>query len=147
MKIIHRFLPAPAAALVLFGCASDSGERTSPVQLPHVQTPVFAAPVVMELEALLAKPCPDRNPPAVEQWKEHSQWLVSVRQRLADVYDDYEEQCNTDPRAMELPPITAYGPFIDLQNAFQMEARQFNSMSNALKARHDEAMSSIRNSK
>lgn len=37
--------------------------------------------------------------------------------------------------------------FQALQNAAQMESRQFQSISNALKARHDIAMSSIRNTR
>ena len=63
-----------------------------------------------ELDGLVARSCPDKDAAARQQWQEHSQWLVSVRKRLAEVYADYEEQSNTDPRAMVLPPITAYEP-------------------------------------
>jgi len=63
------------------------------------------------------------------------------------VYADYEQESNTDPRAMVLPPITAYEPFLALKNAIQMESRQYNSVSNALKTRHDSAMAAIRNMK
>jgi len=37
--------------------------------------------------------------------------------------------------------------FLALQNQMQMEARQYNAVSNALKVRHDAAMSAIRNMK
>jgi hypothetical protein len=37
--------------------------------------------------------------------------------------------------------------FLALQNQMQMESRQFNAVSNALKVRHDAAMSAIRNMK
>ncbi|MGD2153672.1 MAG: hypothetical protein PVG79_10425 [Gemmatimonadales bacterium] len=37
--------------------------------------------------------------------------------------------------------------FLALQNQMQMEARQYNTVSNALKVRHDAAMSAIRNMK
>ena len=37
--------------------------------------------------------------------------------------------------------------FLSLQNQMQMESRQFNSVSNALKVRHDSAMAAIRNMK
>jgi hypothetical protein len=37
--------------------------------------------------------------------------------------------------------------FMALQNAMQMESRQFNAVSNALKVRHDSAMAAVRNMK
>ncbi|NIN71917.1 MAG: hypothetical protein GTO46_08305, partial [Gemmatimonadetes bacterium] len=37
--------------------------------------------------------------------------------------------------------------FLALQNQMQMESRQFNAVSNALKVRHDSAMGAIRNMK
>ena len=37
--------------------------------------------------------------------------------------------------------------FIGLQNSMQMESRQFQAVSNALKVRHDSAMSAVRNMK
>jgi predicted transcriptional regulator len=37
--------------------------------------------------------------------------------------------------------------FLALQNQMQMESRQYNTVSNALKVRHDAAMSAIRNMK
>jgi len=37
--------------------------------------------------------------------------------------------------------------FMQLQNAMQMESRQFQAVSNALKVRHDSAMSAVRNMK
>ncbi len=37
--------------------------------------------------------------------------------------------------------------FISLQNSMQMESRQFQAVSNALKVRHDSAMSAVRNMK
>jgi hypothetical protein len=37
--------------------------------------------------------------------------------------------------------------FLALQNQMQMEGRQFNAVSNALKVRHDAAMGTIRNMK
>jgi hypothetical protein len=37
--------------------------------------------------------------------------------------------------------------FLALQNQMQMESRQFNSVSNALKVRHDSAMAAVRNMK
>jgi hypothetical protein len=37
--------------------------------------------------------------------------------------------------------------FMQLQNSMQMESRQFQAVSNALKVRHDSAMSAVRNMK
>ncbi|KPK81322.1 MAG: hypothetical protein AMS25_07100 [Gemmatimonas sp. SM23_52] len=37
--------------------------------------------------------------------------------------------------------------FLALQNSMQMESRQYNAVSNALKVRHDSAMAAIRNMK
>ena len=37
--------------------------------------------------------------------------------------------------------------FLSLQNSMQMESRQFQAVSNALKVRHDSAMSAVRNMK
>ncbi len=39
------------------------------------------------------------------------------------------------------------GQFLALQNSMQQQSRQYQTISNALKARHDAAMSSIRNMK
>jgi hypothetical protein len=37
--------------------------------------------------------------------------------------------------------------FLALQNQMQMESRQYNAVSNALKVRHDSAMAAVRNMK
>lgn len=154
MKTLAPVLPLLLALAA--ACQTDSDGRSTegstrssqnPGRLEVSDTAVLAAPTTSKLNALISGACPDRSSAELEQWKEHTKWPVSVRDRVNRVYADYERESNTDPRAMVLPPITAYEPFLALENAIQMESRQFDAVSKALKTRHGSAMAAIRNMK
>jgi len=94
-----------------------------------------------------------------KQWKELSEWLESVIQTYSQkekslnaVISDSKKLAkkNSDTRSQEnmLEQMNQMNmEFLQLQNSMQMESRQFNTVSNALKVRHDAAQAAIRNMK
>ena len=53
----------------------------------------------------------------------------------------------TKKDSIQQKPMSMNMEFLALQNQMQMESRQFNSVSNALKTRHDSSMNAIKNMK
>jgi len=91
------------------------------------------------------------------QSEQLTEYVESLRRQLADCEkssscpDSTKNEIKTGLAAAlrELQRVnrTFNQEFLALQNQMQMESRQFNSVSNALKARHDAATASIRNIK
>jgi hypothetical protein len=85
------------------------------------------------------------------------EYVESLRRQLADCQkysscpdstkNEIEAELATASRELQRVNRTFNQEFLALQNQMQMESRQFNSVANALKARHDVAMASIRNMK
>ena len=48
-------------------------------------------------------------------------------------------------KKIQQKPMSQNMEFLQLQNTMQQESRQFNSVSNALKTRHDSSMKAIKN--
>ena len=109
-----------------------------------------------------------------QQWRNQTEWLRSVERRLADVLEkrpvsEAERTAAATPRPVrkELDKATPQlaeaaggdedGPvgtaetleleLTRLQHTIQQESRRFQTLLNALKARHDAAMTSVRNMK
>ena len=85
------------------------------------------------------------------QWKDHGAWLASVRKRYAQYATAAEGNfgdtagLSGDDMVKRMAEMNLQ--FLQLQEAVQNESRRFQTLSNASKARHDIAMSSIRNIK
>jgi hypothetical protein len=101
--------------------------------------------LVSKLDEQIAKPAPKGATATVTtEWENSAAWLTSVRDRYA-------------AHALELQNAVAAGgdmvakmaqmnmQFLALQNATQNESRKFRTLSNSSKARHENAMSAIRN--
>ena len=84
-------------------------------------------------------------------WREQSEWLAEVRQR----YQSFAERLSTQTssasglsgQAMMNEMTRMDMEFLSLQSEIQNASRRFQTLSNAMKARHDAAMSAIRNIK
>lgn len=93
------------------------------------------------------------------KWKEQTEWINSVVKRLAVHEKNVKLVLKDTKKGVKKgsPPTVQKASlqqmsdmnmqFLQLQNSMQMESRAFNAVSNALKVRHDAAMSSIRNMK
>jgi hypothetical protein len=106
------------------------------------------------------------------KWVEHTKWLQAQIARLKKFRDKHASAVNTLKSAISGSSskgtssgssgqagggLTGAGmiqqnmqmnmEFLALQNQMQMESRQFNAVSNALKVRHDAAMAAVRNMK
>ncbi|UCC84857.1 MAG: hypothetical protein JSW46_08045 [Gemmatimonadota bacterium] len=78
--------------------------------------------------------------------------LASLAERMAGEVSDRGaarqlRQLTTAVDGLQQKMLDMNMQFLALQNQMQMESRQFNAVSNALKVRHDAAMSAIRNMK
>ncbi len=90
------------------------------------------------------KPPADLTPRQLAEWKEQTKWLKSVRDRYQKMDSAYAP-ANQRSRTIDTAKLNT--EFLALQNAVQMESRKFQTLSNASKARHDIAMSAIRNTR
>jgi hypothetical protein len=78
--------------------------------------------------------------------------LATLAERLAGEASDRGaarslQQLTTAVGGLQQKMLDMNMQFLALQNQMQMESRQFNAVSNALKVRHDAAMSAVRNMK
>jgi hypothetical protein len=100
------------------------------------------------LDGMLGDPPPAGiTPTAAQEYQQHSEWLMSVRDRLRAHLADRDAAMST---MTEIPDAVQRMAamnmqFLALQEAVQMESRKFQTLSNASKARHDIAMNAIRN--
>ena len=122
-----------------------------------------------KLEELIQQPVPkELTKEQVKNWKEQTQWLKSVSERLA-AYQEKQKQSSEpsepvlttkvgQPKKVTVKQKEAATTamtattqtnmeFQNLQNSIQMESRKFQTLSNAAKARHDVAMAAVRNLK
>ena len=98
--------------------------------------------VTQELDRLIVQAGP-RKMTLDEQaaWRAQSDWLKSVRSRLAD----YRGKLMRQDTAMVEEMAAMNMQFLALRRASEKESRKFQTLSNASKARHDIAMNAIRN--
>lgn len=98
--------------------------------------------VTQELDRLIVQAGP-RKMTLDEQaaWRAQSDWLKSVRSRLAD----YRGKLMRQDTAMVEEMAAMNMQFLALRQASEKESRKFQTLSNASKARHDIAMNAIRN--
>jgi hypothetical protein len=78
--------------------------------------------------------------------------LATLSERLAGETSDRGaarrlQQLTTAVDGLQQRMLDMNMQFLALQNQMQMESRQYNAVSNALKVRHDAAMGAIRNMK
>jgi hypothetical protein len=78
--------------------------------------------------------------------------LATLAERMAGEASDRGaarrvQQLTTAVDGLQQKVLDMNMQFLALQNQMQMESRQFNAVSNALKVRHDSAMGAIRNMK
>jgi bifunctional pyridoxal-dependent enzyme with beta-cystathionase and maltose regulon repressor activities len=105
--------------------------------------------VTKELDRLIVQAGP-RKMTLDEQaaWRAQSDWLKSVRSRLADYHEKLtaafgRELPNGAAMVDEMAAMNMQ--FLALREASEKESRKFQTLSNASKARHDIAMNAIRN--
>jgi hypothetical protein len=98
--------------------------------------------VTQELDRLIVQAGP-RKMTLDEQaaWRAQSDWLKSVRSRLAN----YRGKLTRQDTAMVEKMAAMNMQFLALRQASEKESRKFQTLSNASKARHDIAMNAIRN--
>ena len=159
MNAMRRLAAAGFAAAVL--SASAVAEETAPAVAAPVQT-VDAARLrlsgvqaaVKTLDEQIAIPRPAGLTRAqVYEWQEHGAWLSSLRERyanfLAENGGNFGDTAGLRTAGTDLIKRMAAMnlQFLKLQEATEAEARRFQTLSNASKARHEIAMNAIRNLK
>ena len=128
---------------------------------------------IESLDRLIAEPAPtDLSEEERADWDDQTIWLRSVRDRYAEVAEEYAAtedaviprsgiERATSNSLGERPGVTnttgqtsqsavsnmalSSQRFLTLQNTVQQESRKYQTLSNVTKARHDVAMSSINN--
>ena len=105
--------------------------------------------VTQELDRLIVQAGP-RKMTLDEQaaWRAQSDWLKSVRSRLADYRGKLTAAFGQElpnEAAMVVKMAAMNMQFLALRRASEKESRKFQTLSNASKARHDIAMNAIRN--
>jgi len=102
---------------------------------------------VAKLKELIDQAAPGGLTPAEQQqYKEQTEWLTSAHSRLSVL--TAREAASGMATGRQAAPVTESAQKLtELQQALQMESRKFQTLSNASKARHDMAMSIIRNMK
>ena len=146
---------------------SDSGLRVQIQETTQRETPTNDFASLMEQEqarrdslsssiAVLGDLIDSPQPAGLSRressaWREQSEWLTQVRQR----YRSFAERLSSNASSVSassgqarLSEMTQMNmEFLSLQNEIQMESRKFQTLSNAMKSRHDAAMNAIRNMK
>ena len=175
MKATHRWSAACCALAASVPWSAISAETPAPAPVvapaPTIAPTPTVAPVksvdaarirlsgvqaaVATLEAQSAIPTPRGLTVAqLAEWKEHGAWLASLRERYANFLAEnggaFGDSAGVPGTAGEdLPKKMAQRnrQCLALQEATQTESRKFQTLSNASKARHEVAMSAIRNIK
>lgn len=104
--------------------------------------------VTQELDRLVVQAGPRKMTPDEQAaWRAQSDWLKSVRSRLADYRGKLTAVGRELPNgaAMVEKMAAMNMQFLALRQASEKESRKFQTLSNASKARHDIAMNAIRN--
>ncbi len=86
------------------------------------------------------------------EWQRQNRWLKSAVRRLTELLQKQEQFMKSKGKAGSQQEHLAemqnfQAEFLALQQALQSEARRYQTISNAARARHDGAMNSIRNMK
>ncbi|HSG80822.1 MAG TPA: hypothetical protein VLC48_01125 [Gemmatimonadota bacterium] len=139
------------------GAAAQEPVRQLQVADPKLQATVAVDSMAQDLTAL------DASHAAVEQTaNNYASLYTQLSDKVKSVVKIGEQLEGTSDRAdtarltsrlmsalREMGELEAalQQQFLSLQNQMQMESRQFNAVSNALKVRHDAAMAAIRNMK
>jgi len=102
-----------------------------------------------ELDRLIVQAIPRKMTPDEQAaWRAQSDWLKSVRSRLADYRGKLaaalgREEPNGGAMVDEMAAMNMQ--FLALRQMSEKESRKFQTLSNASKARHDIALNAIRN--
>jgi hypothetical protein len=110
-----------------------------------VRTPVVVADPLAEWEPRFGEAMQVADELISSGQTDYGRRLASDLEALDEALREYvraSERLRHKDRA-----VSATLEFLVLQNALQMESRQYDAVSNALKARQDAEMSSIRNTK
>ena len=171
MNALHPFRATCCALIMLVPWSANSAETTT--RTPADATTAVPAPAPVRtadaarlrlssvqsaievLDAQIAAPAPATLTPAeILEWQEHGAWLSSVRERLAGflaenggAFGDTPGLKATAGADLKQKIAQMNLQFGQLQETTQMESRRFQTLSNASKARHEVAMSAIRNLK
>ena len=81
----------------------------------------------------------------LEQWRKQTQWFSVTRKKYSDYKLDLTKVKQVESLETHMAQMNMQ--FLALQEATQMESRNFQKLSNDSKARHDIAMNAIRNMK
>ena len=171
MTAMHRWSALCCALAALVPCAANSAETTpAPAVAPIAAPTVTVAPVrtvdaararlsavqaaIEVLDRQIAIPPPKLLAAQLAEWKEHGEWLSSVRTRFATflaenggAFGDTPGLAGVAGADMTKKMAQMNMQFLALQEAVQAESRRFQTLSNASKARHEVAMNAIRNLK
>lgn len=128
---------------------------------------------IESLDRLIAEPAPtDLSEEERADWDDQTIWLRSVRDRYAEVAEEYAATDDAVVPRSDVEGTTSNSPgrtsgvtnttgqtsqsavanmalssqrFIALQNTVQQESQKYQTLSNVTRARHDVAMNSINN--
>jgi hypothetical protein len=131
-------------AVLVFALTVSSQQRVQSTTQLTVRTPVVADPLA-EWGRQYAEALKVAEELKASGKADHGRRLEYDLRALDEALRDFvraSERLQHRDRA-----IAETMDFLMLQNAMQMESRQFNAVSNALKVRHDSAMAAIRNLK
>lgn len=116
---------------------------------------VFVLPHVLEkVDAAISQPVPTGLSPAdAKSWTAETAWLKSARSRIealglkAGIIAPRDQSSGMATGRRQHQPAVITKSVDSLRTVLEAEARQFNTLSNASKARHEIAMNAIRNMK
>jgi hypothetical protein len=98
------------------------------------------------LEGLVIQAPPKQSSKSeLEKWRSQTQWFSVTRKRFTDYKEDLVKVKQGE--SMETHMILTNKQFLALKEGTINESRKFQTLSNALKARHDIALNAIRNMK
>ncbi|HEV8613824.1 MAG TPA: hypothetical protein VGQ73_09935 [Gemmatimonadales bacterium] len=146
LRILAAGLTIACAGLPLAGqlAAQDSAARKGFV-LPHVLEVIGHA---------IEQPMPaGLSPGDQKSYAAETEWLKSVRTRLEEtgrrvgILAPRDAATGMATGRRQYQPLEIQKEIDALRQALEREGRQFNTLSNASKARHDIAMNAIRNLK
>jgi len=159
---MRSFSSAMVVLLVMLGAETAQGQEVKRQQVQAVDYQAQAAVAVDSMAADLAS-LDSVNTRIVD----NSKSLASLYSQLGDDFEKIVSIADRLRRTSQEPsPASALqgdliraidemqaqledlqGQFLALQNSMQQESRRFQTISNAMRARHDMAMNSIRNMK
>ena len=138
------FVGLACAALLVFAYSVSSQQRVQSTTQLTIRTPVVAGPLT-EWDQHYAEAMKVAAELARSGHAEHAERLENDLEDLDEALREYvrvSERLRHKDRA-----LAETMQFLALQNVMQMESRQYQTISNALKAAHDMKSSTIRNMK